>query len=190
MIVLIDNYDSFTYNIYYYLRLVVDEVEVLKSLESFSKLRYLDPDGIVISPGPSFPDENSLSFEAIDGFYGKVPILGICLGMQFLGLYLGASVRRAKSIMHGKVDTIKITKESRMLEGLGKEFEAVRYHSLVVDGDVPVVAVSRRDGEFMALEYEAMGIYGVQFHPESYLTKNGITVIKNFLEVVDDWRDA
>ncbi len=184
MIALIDNYDSFTFNVYHYLSRECD-VEVFKNTDSLDRITGLDPAGIVISPGPSHPAQSLLSLEAIRHFMGRVPILGICLGMQAIGYHLGKKIRRAGRIMHGKVDRIDHS-GGALFKGIDPEFSAVRYHSLVVecDGkDLAVRAVSRSDGEVMAIENEEAKLYGLQFHPESYATPDGMRFIRNFLEV-------
>jgi len=186
MIALIDNYDSFTFNVYDYLARHA-QVRVFRNTDSLDTLKELPIRGIVISPGPSHPAGSLLSLEVINHFRETVPILGICLGMQAIGHYFGKTVRRAKSIMHGKVDTMEHT-GGVLFGGISREFRAVRYHSLVVDcddRDLRICAVSQSDGETMALEHRKDRIYGVQFHPESYATPDGMRIIRNFLEVCD-----
>jgi len=186
MIALIDNYDSFTFNVYDYLARHA-EVRVFRNTESIDKLKDTRLSGIVISPGPSHPAASLLSLEVIDHFRGRVPILGICLGMQAIGYYFGKTVRRARSVMHGKVDAME-HRGGVLFNGIGREFRAVRYHSLVVecdDRDLNVCAVSRSDGEAMAIEHRTCAIFGLQFHPESYATPDGMRFIRNFLEVCD-----
>jgi len=189
MIALIDNYDSFTFNVYDYLGRHA-EVRVFRNTESIEKLKDLGPRGIVISPGPSHPATSLLSLEVVDYFRERVPILGICLGMQAIGHYFGKPVRRARSVMHGKVDTMEHAGGALFI-GISREFRAVRYHSLVVecdDRDLRVCAVSRSDGEAMAIEHRSHAIFGLQFHPESYATPDGMRFIRNFLEVCDGIR--
>ncbi|MGD0659764.1 MAG: aminodeoxychorismate/anthranilate synthase component II [Syntrophorhabdales bacterium] len=189
MIALIDNYDSFTFNVYDYLARHA-EVRVFRNTESIEKLKDLGPRGIVISPGPSHPATSLLSLEVVDYFRERVPILGICLGMQAIGHYFGKPVRRARSVMHGKVDTMEHAGGALFI-GISREFRAVRYHSLVVecdDRDLRVCAVSRSDGEAMAIEHRSHAIFGLQFHPESYATPDGMRFIRNFLEVCDGIR--
>jgi anthranilate synthase/aminodeoxychorismate synthase-like glutamine amidotransferase len=184
MIALIDNYDSFTFNIHDYVSRY-RPVTVFRNTESVTQVRSLNPAGIILSPGPSHPAQSLLTLEAISAFKGKVPILGICLGMQAIAYAFGNTVRRARRIMHGKVDTIE-NRDSLLLKGLGKEFPAVRYHSLAVDIDrngFDVSAVSKSDGETMAIENRVLRIFGLQFHPESYATYKGLHIIENFLEV-------
>jgi anthranilate synthase component 2 len=186
MIALVDNYDSFTFNVYDYLARHT-EVRVFRNTESLDGIKALEPDGIVISPGPSHPSRSMMSLDAIDHFKDCLPILGICLGMQAIGYYFGKPVRRAKSVMHGKVDAMDHF-GGRLFAGVDSEFHAVRYHSLVVDCDdvdLRVCATSKSDGEVMAFEHRSLPIFGLQFHPESYATPDGMRFITNFLEVCD-----
>jgi anthranilate synthase/aminodeoxychorismate synthase-like glutamine amidotransferase len=183
MIALIDNYDSFTFNVYDYLMKFAD-IRVFRNTEKLEALKTLDLQGLVISPGPSHPANSLLSLDAITYYKSKVPILGICLGMQAIAYEAGNTVRRAKRIMHGKVDSIR-NNGGLLLKGLGETFPAVRYHSLVVENNnnFHVCAVSESDGEIMAIENTDLKLFGLQFHPESYATENGITFIKNFVGV-------
>jgi anthranilate synthase/aminodeoxychorismate synthase-like glutamine amidotransferase len=184
MIALVDNYDSFTFNVYDYLARHVD-VRVFRNTDSLEQIKREDPIGVVISPGPSHPSKSALSLEVIDYFKDRVPLLGICLGMQAIGYYFGKTIRRAKSVVHGKVDTMNHS-GGTLFAGVEGCFRAVRYHSLVVDcddTDLRVCAVSTSDGEVMAFEHRESRIYGLQFHPESYATPDGMRYITNFLEV-------
>lgn len=184
MIALIDNYDSFTFNVYDYLMKFAD-VRVLRNTESIDDLSALEPDGIVISPGPSHPCRSLLSLDAIRYFKGKIPFLGICLGMQAIAYESGSTVRQARTIMHGKVDTME-NSGGLLFEGIGKTFPAVRYHSLAVENNrsrFRVCAVSQADGEIMAIEDKDLKLFGLQFHPESYATLNGLKFIENFVGV-------
>ncbi len=184
MIALIDNYDSFTFNVYDCLARCC-EVKVFRNTESLERIRALHPKGIVISPGPSHPAASCMSLDALDCFKGKVPILGICLGMQAMAYRAGNDVRKARRIMHGKVDTIRHS-GGLLFKGVEEEFLAVRYHSLVVDlidGGFRACAVSKSDGELMAIEHRELKMFGLQFHPESYATSGGMRFIENFLEV-------
>ncbi|WP_025209227.1 anthranilate synthase component II [Hippea sp. KM1] len=186
MIALIDNYDSFTYNLAHYIGLF-DDVAVIRNTEGIDRIKRLkDLKGIAISPGPSHPKNSLLSLDAIDAFKGKLPIFGVCLGMQAIGLYFGFSIEKAKRIMHGKTDTI-IHSDSEIFKTIKREFTGVRYHSLVVRGKVDgfeTVATSATDNEVMAIENKALRIYGVQFHPESYLSQFGLQIVKNFVKGV------
>ncbi len=183
MIALIDNYDSFTFNVYDYLMKFTD-IRVFRNTDKLEALKMLNMKGLVISPGPSHPANSLLSLDAIAHFKGKVPILGICLGMQAIAYEAGNAIRKAKRIMHGKVDRI-INQGGMLLKGMGEIFPAVRYHSLVVENNnnFHVCALSESDGEIMAIENTDLKLFGLQFHPESYATENGMTFIKNFVEV-------
>jgi anthranilate synthase/aminodeoxychorismate synthase-like glutamine amidotransferase len=184
MIILIDNYDSFTFNVYDYLARHVD-VRVFRNTDRLDRITQLEPEGIVVSPGPSHPAKSALSLRVIDHFKDRIPILGICLGMQAIGYYFGKPIRRARSVMHGKVDAMSHS-GGILFEGIESRFRAVRYHSLVVDcddKDLKVCALSDSDGEVMAFEHRESRIYGLQFHPESYATPHGMRFITNFLNV-------
>ncbi len=188
MIVLIDNFDSFTYNLYDYIKrytevIVIQNNQKLESITNIKKLA-----GIVVSPGPSHPSSARLSLDAIDFFGSKVPILGVCLGMQAIAYVYGKTIKKARSIMHGKKDKIKKIK-GRLFYAIPSEFYAVRYHSLVVgnvDQGFEVCAISQSDGEIMAIENDNESLYGLQFHPESYETQYGLKFIENFLEVCNE----
>jgi anthranilate synthase/aminodeoxychorismate synthase-like glutamine amidotransferase len=184
MIALIDNYDSFTFNVYDYLARNCD-VRVFRNTDRLEAIKTLDVKGVVISPGPSHPAGSLLSLEALDYFTGRVPILGICLGMQAIAYQSGNHVRKGKTVMHGKVDRMD-NRGGVLFKGIDQEFSAVRYHSLVVDihkGGFSVCAVSKSDGEIMAIENRERRVFGLQFHPESYATPQGMTFVSNFLEV-------
>lgn len=188
MIVLIDNYDSFTYNIYHYILHFRDDVIVTRNTEKIDRLKSMkNIKGIVLSPGPSHPKNSNLTLDAIDYFKTKVPIFGVCLGMQAIGYYFGGTIRKASIVMHGKTDKIE-HKDSTILKNMPNPMSVVRYHSLVVDSlnGFEITARSLSDKEIMAIENDNLKIYGVQFHPESYLTQNGMDIIKNFLGVVYD----
>ncbi|AEA34517.1 anthranilate synthase component II [Hippea maritima] len=186
MIALIDNYDSFTYNLSHYIGLF-DDVVVIRNTEKTDKLKSIkNLKGIAISPGPSHPKNSLLSLEVIDVFKGKTPIFGVCLGMQAIGLYFGFSIEKANRIMHGKTDKIKHF-NSEIFSKIRDEFIGVRYHSLVVKGEADgfnITAVSVSDNQIMAIENKALRIYGVQFHPESYLSQFGLQIVKNFVKGV------
>ena len=189
MILMIDNYDSFTYNIVQYcfelgadLRVIRNDELTIKGIES------LNPEKIIISPGPATPNEAGISLEVIDYFKGKIPILGICLGHQAIAQSFGGEVVRAKNMMHGKTSTIKVIEPTCVFSKLPSEFTATRYHSLVVNqGNLPDIirptAYSKDDAEIMALEIDGYDIYGVQFHPESIMSEYGHEIIDNFLKI-------
>ncbi len=189
MIVLIDNFDSFTYNLYDYLK-HFDDVEVILNNCSIEKIKSVkNLKGIVISPGPSHPKNALLSLDAIDYFNSKLPILGVCLGMQSICYCFGKTIRKAKKIMHGKVDRMIVIGNSMLFKDIDQPYLGVRYHSLVVDNvynDFEVCAVSASDGEIMAIENKELRLYGLQFHPESYQTKDGLIFIKNFVRLCNE----
>ncbi|WP_242109472.1 anthranilate synthase component II [Luteimonas aquatica] len=191
MLLMIDNYDSFTYNLVQYLQTLGAEVKVVRNDElSVSQIAALQPERIVISPGPCTPNEAGVSLETIRELGARVPILGVCLGHQSLGQAYGGQVIRAGRIMHGK--TSRIRHEGKgVFAGLPDGYEATRYHSLVVDKDalpdcLEVTAWTDHDDgsmeEVMGLRHREHPVQGVQFHPESILTEHGHALLKNFLE--------
>jgi anthranilate synthase component 2 len=191
MLLMIDNYDSFTYNVVQYLCELGAEVEVFRNDQlSLAELEKLDPAQIVISPGPCTPNEAGISMAVIDAFAGRIPILGICLGHQSIGQVYGGKVVRARRVMHGKTSPI-YHREQGVFAGLSNPFEATRYHSLIVEKDslpdcLEVTAWTQtEDGEpdeIMGLRHRELAIEGVQFHPESILTAHGHDLLRNFLE--------
>ena len=190
MILMIDNYDSFTYNIVQYLLELGAEVEVRRNDEiTIAEIEAMAPEKIVISPGPCTPNEAGISLETVDHFAGKIPILGICLGHQSIGQSFGGTIGRAGSVMHGKTSAIHHN-GGGVFAGLKQPFEATRYHSLVVDkatlpSTLEVTAWTEKDGqvdEIMGLRHRELGIEGVQFHPESILTEHGYDLLNNFLK--------
>ena len=190
MILMIDNYDSFTYNIVQYLLELGAEVEVRRNDEiTIAEIEAMAPEKIVISPGPCTPNEAGISLETVDHFAGKIPILGICLGHQSIGQSFGGTIGRAGSVMHGKTSAIHHNGEG-VFAGLKQPFEATRYHSLVVDkatlpSTLEVTAWTEKDGEvdeIRGLRHRELGIEGVQFHPESILTEHGYDLLNNFLK--------
>jgi anthranilate synthase component 2 len=190
MILMIDNYDSFTYNIVQYLLELGAEVEVRRNDEiTIAEIETMAPEKIVISPGPCTPNEAGISLETVDHFAGKIPILGICLGHQSIGQSFGGTIGRAGSVMHGKTSAIHPNGEG-VFAGLKQPFEATRYHSLVVDkatlpSTLEVTAWTEKDGEMdeiMGLRHRELGLEGVQFHPESILTEHGYDLLNNFLK--------
>lgn len=190
MLLMIDNYDSFTWNIVQYLGELGEDVRVIRNDEmSLDELRALAPSAIVISPGPGTPDDAGISLEVLARLGGAVPILGVCLGHQSIGQAFGGKVVRAREIMHGKTSLIHHDGKG-VFRGLPNPFEATRYHSLVVEkGSLPAeLEVSawtvREDGsldEIMGLRHTSLRIEGVQFHPESILTQHGHDMLRNFL---------
>ncbi|MFY0801636.1 anthranilate synthase component II [Peribacillus frigoritolerans] len=188
MILLIDNYDSFTYNLYQYLGEVEKEIVVKRNDEiTLAEIEELNPMAIVISPGPGRPEDAGISMEIIRNFYEKVPLLGICLGHQAIGAVFGANVVGAKQIMHGKTSVIEHD-GTGVFAKQDLQFHVMRYHSLVVErGSLPeeltVTAVALDDGEIMALKHQEFPLYGLQFHPESIGTKIGKELLHQFYEI-------
>ena len=190
MIVMIDNYDSFTYNIVQYLGELGQEVVVYRNDEiTVDEVRALSPEFIVISPGPCTPDEAGISMDIVAQFAGKIPMLGICLGHQSLGQVYGGKIVRANQVMHGKTSEIRHTGQG-VFRDLPNPFIATRYHSLVVQkSSLPdcfeITAWTEKDGaidEIMGLRHKENGVEGVQFHPESILTEHGHQLLQNFLD--------
>lgn len=187
MIVLIDNYDSFTYNLYQFLGEFESDIRVIRNDKiTAEELLEMNPDKLVISPGPKTPNEAGNCLDIIKKVDGKIPTLGVCLGHQSIGQSYGGNVIHAKELYHGKSSTIKLKKDP-LFEGVSEEIEVARYHSLVVEYEtVPecfeVLALTD-DEEIMAMKHKTLPIYGLQFHPESILTEDGKTIIKNFVNL-------
>ena len=189
MILMIDNYDSFTYNVVQYFGKLGADIEVYRNdritVEEIEKKK---PEALVISPGPCTPKEAGVSVETIRHFAGKIPILGICLGHQSIGFAFGAKIRQAKKLMHGKASLIHHDGKF-LFEGMKNPFSAIRYHSLVIDRETlpeafEITAESEDDREIMGIRHRELPIFGVQFHPESILTEDGIKIIENFLKLI------
>lgn len=186
MILLIDNYDSFSYNVFQLFGSVCQDVKVIRNDEmTLRKIRELNPSHIVLSPGPGRPADAGVCEEAVRRLAGQIPILGICLGQQAICEVFGAKVTYAKQLMHGKQSEILIEKDSRLFAGIGPRMTVGRYHSLAAEpGSMPEelkVSAWTEDGEVMAVEHREFPVYGVQFHPESILTPDGIKIVENFL---------
>ncbi len=191
MLVMIDNYDSFTYNIVQYLGELNADVHVYRNDEiSVEEIAAMNPERLVISPGPCTPNEAGISMAAIEYFAGKIPLLGICLGHQSIGQVFGGNIVRAKQVMHGKTSPVYHT-GAGVFSGLPSPYQATRYHSLVIDqATLPecleVTAWTQdADGnmdEIMGVRHKTLPIEGVQYHPESILTEHGHALLKNFLE--------
>jgi len=186
MLALIDNYDSFTYNLVQYFGELGAEIEVYRNDQiTLAELSARQPAQLVISPGPGDPQDGGISNEAIRHFTGKIPVLGVCLGHQCLGAVFGGQVSRAPRLMHGK--TSPIYHHGRdLFNTLPSPFNATRYHSLIVEEPLPnclEVQAFTKEGEVMALRHIEHPTFGVQFHPESILTEGGKTILKNFLSL-------
>jgi len=186
-ILMIDNYDSFTYNLVQYLGELGQTLIVHRNDKiTLSAVKRLKPDRIVISPGPGNPKDAGVSCEVIRALGPKVPLLGVCLGHQCIGQVYGATIERNWRLMHGKTSPIRHNRKG-IFKGLPNPFTATRYHSLVIKPkslpDVLKVTAKTKEGEIMGLEHKTFPIYGVQFHPESILTKAGMQLLKNFLAI-------
>ncbi|PKO42479.1 MAG: anthranilate/aminodeoxychorismate synthase component II [Betaproteobacteria bacterium HGW-Betaproteobacteria-3] len=184
-VLVVDNYDSFTYNIVQYLGELGAEVEVFRNDEiTLDGIAARAPDRLVISPGPCSPAEAGISVAAIRHFAGRLPILGVCLGHQSIGAAFGGKIVRAQQLMHGKTSVITTTQEG-VFAGLPRQFTVNRYHSLAIDPascpDVLAVTARTDDGEIMGVRHQTLAIEGVQFHPESILTEHGHAMLQNFL---------
>ena len=186
MLLMIDNYDSFTYNLVQYLAEIGQEVKVVRNDKiSIEEINKLNPRYIVISPGPCTPNEAGISLELIEAFKGKIPILGVCLGHQSIGQAFGGKIVHAQTIMHGK--TSKISHNNKgVFKGIKNPFIATRYHSLVIDREsLPNcfdITAWTDDNEIMGIKHKELAIEGVQFHPESILSEHGHDLLKNFLD--------
>ena len=185
-LLMVDNYDSFTYNIVQYLGELGAQVEVFRTDEiTLEGIALRQPDRLVISPGPCSPAEAGISVPAIRHFAGKLPILGVCLGHQSIGAAFGGKIIRARELMHGKTSVITTTQEG-VFAGLPEQFTVNRYHSLAIErescpSDLKVTAWTE-DGEIMGVRHASLPIEGVQFHPESILTEHGHAMLQNFLQ--------
>ena len=187
MLLVIDNYDSFTYNlVQYFGELGADLVVHRNDQISIEEIREMAPERICVSPGPCSPSEAGISCEVIRTFGGEIPIFGVCLGHQCMGEVYGGDVVRADRLMHGKTSLIFHHGED-LFKGIESPFEATRYHSLIVKRDTLPdcleITAETAEGEIMGLRHKEKKVYGVQFHPESILTASGKTILKNFLEV-------
>ncbi|MBX3314316.1 MAG: aminodeoxychorismate/anthranilate synthase component II [Actinobacteria bacterium] len=190
-VLVIDNYDSFVYNLVQYLgELGADPIVRRHDEITLDEAITLDPDGILISPGPGTPDDSGVSMELIEHFTGRTPILGVCLGLQCIGQAFGGTVARAPEIMHGKTSLVR-HRNTGVFTGLPQPLEATRYHSLVVlrdtVPDVLEITAETDDGLVMGLRHREAPTEGVQFHPESILTVGGHDLVNNFLAQVDAW---
>ena len=186
-IILIDNYDSFTFNLYHYLSSLKVHVDVIRNDKITSKeilkRRY---NKIVISPGPGNPDQSGNCLKIVKSLYKRIPILGVCLGHQIIGQVFGSKIIQARKLMHGKTSKIT-TKKNGILKNLPKTFEATRYHSLIIDkkslsSDLEITAETK-DGLIMGVQHKKYNVHGVQFHPESIKTKLGMKILKNFIRI-------
>lgn len=191
-LLIIDNYDSFTYNLVQYFQMLGCQVAVRRNdqitLEDVQKVK---PDALVISPGPCTPKEAGVSVDLIKRFYKEIPILGVCLGHQAIGYAFGSNIVRAKRLMHGKTSLIYHTEEG-IFKGIKNPFTAVRYHSLVIEreslSEVLKITAESEDGEIMGIQHTEYPVFGLQFHPESVLSEAGMDLLRNFLEIAQGTR--
>ncbi|MGN1133076.1 MAG: bifunctional anthranilate synthase component II/anthranilate phosphoribosyltransferase, partial [Oscillospiraceae bacterium] len=186
MILMIDNYDSFTYNLYQELGMLYPDIKVVRNDEiTIEEIEKLAPQALIVSPGPCYPKQAGISVEAIKHFSGKLPILGVCLGHQSIGEAFGGNIVHAEELMHGKKSNINVNTNCLLFDGLPKNIEAARYHSLVIEKEsLPdCLEITAEDdiGQIMAVKHKEHPTYGVQFHPESILTEVGLKILSNFL---------
>lgn len=191
MVLLIDNYDSFTYNVFQQIG-KYEKVIVKKNDEiSITQINKLNPSKIIISPGPKRPENAGISKEVIKNFYKTKPILGVCLGHQAIGQVFGVRVVQAKKIMHGKTSNVLHDQKS-IFNNCENPMQVARYHSLAIEKapkDFSVLATAK-DGEIMAIKHKQFPLFGIQFHPESFMTKSGDALIKNFLRIADEFNNT
>ncbi len=189
MVLMIDNYDSFTYNVVQYCRELGADLKVIRNDElEIEQIKALNPEKIILSPGPSTPDDAGVTLDVIREFADTTPIFGICLGHQSIAQAFGGEVIRAKKMMHGKTSQVKVDAKTPIFKDIPDEFRATRYHSLTVNKDnLPETIVptshSEDDGEIMSLHIKDKPIYGVQFHPESIMSEYGHEMLENFLKL-------
>ncbi len=191
MIIMIDNYDSFTYNLVQYIQELEMPVKVFRNDKiSVAEIEALQPVGIVISPGPGRPESAGITLQIVKYFSGKIPILGVCLGHQAIAAAFGGEIVSAKRLMHGKTSTISADGEV-LYRGIRKPFQAMRYHSLVVSREnFPVclkITSESEDGEIMGIRHKEHPTEGIQFHPESIMTPVGKRLLRNFLKLTERW---
>lgn len=190
MVLLIDNYDSFSYNLVQLIGELTDgNIKVVRNDEiTIDEIRKMNPESIILSPGPGKPEDAGICENVVRQLKDEYPILGVCLGHQSICEVFGAKVTYAKQLMHGKQSEMTILKEDPIFEGLGERFKGARYHSLSADrntipDELEVIAIDGKDGEVMAVKHKEYPIYGLQFHPESVLTPEGKTLVNNFLKI-------
>ncbi|MCH6258883.1 aminodeoxychorismate/anthranilate synthase component II [Puniceicoccaceae bacterium K14] len=185
MLLVIDNYDSFTFNLVQYFGMLGVDQKVFRNDQiTVNEALKLNPERVLISPGPCSPQEAGVSLEMIEKFAGKVPLFGVCLGHQSIGHHFGGKVVRAERLMHGKTSPIKHNGQD-LFKGVPQGIETTRYHSLIVEHesfpDCLEITAETTEGEIMGLKHKTLPIWGVQFHPESIATENGMDLLKNFL---------
>jgi len=187
MILLVDNYDSFSYNLFQLVGEINPDINVIRNdAMTTEEIERLSPSHIILSPGPGRPEDAGVCMDVVKKLSGKIPILGVCLGHQAICAAFGATVTYAKQLMHGKSSVVSLDNTSKIFRGFGEKTEVARYHSLAADEstmpDVLKVTAVTDDGEVMAVEHREYEVYGVQFHPESILTPEGRKMLRNFLD--------
>ena len=194
MILLIDNYDSFSYNLYQLIGSVEPDIKVIRNdAHTIEEIEAMKPEAIILSPGPGKPEDAGVCIEAIKYFTGKLPIFGVCLGHQSICAAYGGEITYAKKLMHGKTSELVVEEDNKLFQGIDQPIQIGRYHSLAakeetLPEELKVTAESE-DGEVMAVEHTKYPIYGVQFHPESVMTPDGKIMIENFMDVVRGGRE-
>lgn len=189
MILLIDNYDSFSYNLYQFIGEIDPDIKVIRNDEmTVEEIRALHPDHIILSPGPGRPEDAGILIQTVKALGKDIPILGVCLGHQAICAAFGATITYAKELMHGKQSTVRFDMDCPLFVGCPETAPVARYHSLAADADtipscLKITAVTT-DGEIMSVQHEAYPIYGVQFHPESIMTPNGKQMLRNFIKEI------
>lgn len=190
MILLIDNYDSFSYNLYQLIGQINPDIKVVRNDKiTLEEISDLNPECIILSPGPGKPENAGICVDVVKTFYDKIPILGVCLGHQAICEAFGGKISHASRLMHGKSSKISLDYDY-LFKGLPSEISVGRYHSLSLVSDtlpecLDIISKAKDDGEVMAVKHESYSVYGLQFHPESILTPDGLTIIGNFLEKVE-----
>ena len=188
MTLLIDNYDSFSYNLYQYIGALDSDIRVIRNNEcKVDEIRAMKPERIIISPGPGRPSNAGCIIDVVKGMGNEIPILGVCLGHQAICEAYGATITYAKKMMHGKQSVIKYDRDCPLFTGCGEPIEVARYHSLAVDKEtIPkelVITAETDDGEIMAVMHSEYPVYGLQFHPESIMTPEGKKILANFIKI-------
>lgn len=186
MLLLIDNYDSFTYNLYQFIGEIYPDIKVLRNDQiEVSDIILVKPDGIVLSPGPGRPENAGICIDVIKKFSDKIPILGICLGHQAIGYAYGAKIIKSNIIKHGKTSIVTHNRQG-LFNGIKNPIRAMRYHSLIIDKDSLTdeleITAEAEDGTIMGIKHKKFPVYGLQFHPESILTEKGKSILKNYVE--------
>lgn len=193
-VLVIDNYDSFTYNLVHYLGDLGADLTVVRNDKiTLDEINEMAPEAIVLSPGPCTPNEAGICLSVVERFGAEIPLFGVCLGMQSMGQAFGGDIVRAPSLMHGKISPISHTGKG-VFKGLNADFDATRYHSLAIEPtsmpDVLEVTAKTDDGVIMGVQHKTLPVHGVQFHPESIASENGHAILQNFLNIARDFNAA